>query len=146
MWLALGIGAIGMRYQGSVITHKAQDYGDIVAICDVDEGRRLGRVHPQEATLQEVGPQTLDLVVAEACTPHVRREEEGALEELVLARAHDREARLPVRPMGRTYGRELFQPLHEVVVRSGIVRVPAVAEGLVADGVAASAVAAKTRA
>lgn len=32
----LRIGCIGMRYQGSVIAHKAKDYGDIVAICDVD--------------------------------------------------------------------------------------------------------------
>jgi predicted dehydrogenase len=32
----LGIGAIGMRYQGSVITEKARAHGDIVAICDVD--------------------------------------------------------------------------------------------------------------
>jgi myo-inositol 2-dehydrogenase/D-chiro-inositol 1-dehydrogenase len=32
----LGIGAIGLRYQGSVIAHKAQMYGDIVAVCDVD--------------------------------------------------------------------------------------------------------------
>lgn len=32
----LGVGAIGMRYQGSVITEKARQYGDIVAICDVD--------------------------------------------------------------------------------------------------------------
>ena len=31
-----GIGAIGLRYQGSVITHKAQLYGDVVAVCDVD--------------------------------------------------------------------------------------------------------------
>lgn len=31
------IGAIGMRYQGSVVADKAKDYGDIVAICDVDE-------------------------------------------------------------------------------------------------------------
>ncbi len=30
------IGAIGMRYQGTVIALKAQDYGDIVAIADVD--------------------------------------------------------------------------------------------------------------
>jgi myo-inositol 2-dehydrogenase / D-chiro-inositol 1-dehydrogenase len=30
------IGAIGMRYQGSVIAEKAQAHGDIVAICDVD--------------------------------------------------------------------------------------------------------------
>lgn len=30
------IGAIGMRYQGSVITEKALPYGDLVAICDVD--------------------------------------------------------------------------------------------------------------
>jgi myo-inositol 2-dehydrogenase / D-chiro-inositol 1-dehydrogenase len=30
------IGAIGLRYQGSVITEKAQEYGDVVAICDVD--------------------------------------------------------------------------------------------------------------
>ncbi len=30
------IGAIGMRYQGSVIADKAQAHGDIVAICDVD--------------------------------------------------------------------------------------------------------------
>ncbi|QGJ69971.1 NADH-dependent dehydrogenase [Planctomycetales bacterium 10988] len=32
----LGVGSIGMRYQGSVITEKARLYGDIVAICDVD--------------------------------------------------------------------------------------------------------------
>ena len=32
----LGVGAIGMRYQGSVITEKARLYGDIVAISDVD--------------------------------------------------------------------------------------------------------------
>jgi len=32
----LGIGAIGMRYQGSVITHKAVAHGDVVAIADVD--------------------------------------------------------------------------------------------------------------
>jgi len=31
-----GIAAIGMRYQGSVITEKAKLYGDIVAIADVD--------------------------------------------------------------------------------------------------------------
>ncbi len=33
----LGIGAIGLRYQGSVIAVKAQMYGDIVAVCDVDK-------------------------------------------------------------------------------------------------------------
>lgn len=32
----LGVGAIGLRYQGSVITEKARHYGDIVAVCDVD--------------------------------------------------------------------------------------------------------------
>lgn len=32
----LRLGAIGMRYQGSVITEKAQAFGDVVAICDVD--------------------------------------------------------------------------------------------------------------
>lgn len=31
-----GIGAIGLRYQGTVITEKAREYGDIVAVCDVD--------------------------------------------------------------------------------------------------------------
>ena len=30
------IGAIGMRYQGTVITDKAREYGDVVAICDID--------------------------------------------------------------------------------------------------------------
>jgi len=30
------IGAIGMRYQGSVVADKAQAHDDIVAICDVD--------------------------------------------------------------------------------------------------------------
>jgi myo-inositol 2-dehydrogenase/D-chiro-inositol 1-dehydrogenase len=30
------IGAIGLRYQGSVITEKACEYGDVIAICDVD--------------------------------------------------------------------------------------------------------------
>ena len=34
------IGAIGMRYQGSVIAEKSQAHGDIVAICDVD--REIG--------------------------------------------------------------------------------------------------------
>ncbi len=33
----LGVGAIGLRYQGSVIANKAQLYGDIVAVCDVDQ-------------------------------------------------------------------------------------------------------------
>lgn len=33
----LGVGCIGLRYQGSVIAHKAQLYGDIVAVCDVDK-------------------------------------------------------------------------------------------------------------
>lgn len=32
----LGVGSIGLRYQGSVDTHKAQLYGQIVALCDVD--------------------------------------------------------------------------------------------------------------
>ena len=34
------IGAIGLRYQGSVIAHKAQLYGDITAVCDVDRNVR----------------------------------------------------------------------------------------------------------
>lgn len=33
----LGVGIIGLRYQGSVIAHKAAMYGDIVAVCDVDK-------------------------------------------------------------------------------------------------------------
>ena len=32
----LRIGAIGMRYQGSVVADKALAHGDVVAICDVD--------------------------------------------------------------------------------------------------------------
>jgi predicted dehydrogenase len=32
----LRIGAIGMRYQGTVIAKQALPYGDVVAICDVD--------------------------------------------------------------------------------------------------------------
>lgn len=32
----IGIGAIGMRYQGSVITHKAKAHGNVVALADVD--------------------------------------------------------------------------------------------------------------
>jgi len=36
----IGIGAIGLRYQGSVIANKAQLYGDIVAVCDVDRNVR----------------------------------------------------------------------------------------------------------
>ncbi|HAY79200.1 MAG TPA: gfo/Idh/MocA family oxidoreductase, partial [Planctomycetaceae bacterium] len=32
----LGVGSIGLRYQGTVDTHKAAQYGDIVAVCDVD--------------------------------------------------------------------------------------------------------------
>ncbi len=40
----LGVGAIGLRYQGSVIAHKAQLYGDIVALSDVDQHvREQGR-------------------------------------------------------------------------------------------------------
>lgn len=35
-----GIGCIGLRYQGSVIAHKAAMYGDIVAVCDVDKNVR----------------------------------------------------------------------------------------------------------
>ncbi|WP_166820474.1 Gfo/Idh/MocA family protein [Thalassoroseus pseudoceratinae] len=32
----IGVGCIGMRYQGSVIANKAAMYGKIVAVCDVD--------------------------------------------------------------------------------------------------------------
>lgn len=32
----LNVGAIGLRYQGSVITEKASAYGNVVALCDVD--------------------------------------------------------------------------------------------------------------
>ncbi|MCR9117916.1 MAG: Gfo/Idh/MocA family oxidoreductase [bacterium] len=32
-----GIGAIGLKYQGSVVTKKAQKHGDVVALCDVDK-------------------------------------------------------------------------------------------------------------
>jgi len=32
----LRLAAIGMRYQGSVITEKALEYGDLLAVCDVD--------------------------------------------------------------------------------------------------------------
>jgi myo-inositol 2-dehydrogenase/D-chiro-inositol 1-dehydrogenase len=35
-----GIAGIGLRYQGSVITLKAQAHGDIVAVCDVDKNVR----------------------------------------------------------------------------------------------------------
>ena len=35
-----GVGAIGLRYQGSVDAHKAALYGDIVAVCDVDKNVR----------------------------------------------------------------------------------------------------------
>ncbi|MBN1341257.1 MAG: Gfo/Idh/MocA family oxidoreductase [Phycisphaerae bacterium] len=39
-----GIGAIGLRYQGSVITEKALPYGRLVALCDVDRNlREMGR-------------------------------------------------------------------------------------------------------
>ncbi|MEM8735479.1 MAG: Gfo/Idh/MocA family oxidoreductase [Planctomycetota bacterium] len=37
---ALGVGCIGLRYQGSVIAHKAAMYGSIVAVCDVDKNVR----------------------------------------------------------------------------------------------------------
>jgi len=36
----LGVGSIGLRYQGSVVAHKARMYGDIVAVCDVDKNVR----------------------------------------------------------------------------------------------------------
>ena len=35
-----GIGAVGLRYQGSVITEKALQHGNLVAICDVDKNVR----------------------------------------------------------------------------------------------------------
>jgi myo-inositol 2-dehydrogenase / D-chiro-inositol 1-dehydrogenase len=35
-----GIGAIGLRYQGSVITRQALAHGDLVAVCDVDRNVR----------------------------------------------------------------------------------------------------------
>ncbi|GIX00148.1 MAG: oxidoreductase [Pirellulaceae bacterium] len=37
---SLGVGAIGLRYQGSVIAHKAAMYANIVAVCDVDKNVR----------------------------------------------------------------------------------------------------------
>ncbi len=39
-----GIGAIGLRYQGSVITEKALPYGPVIALADVDRHiREMGR-------------------------------------------------------------------------------------------------------
>ena len=35
-----GVGAIGLRYQGSVDAHKTNLYGNIVAVCDVDKNVR----------------------------------------------------------------------------------------------------------
>lgn len=34
------IGAIGLRYQGTVIANQAKNFGDIVAVCDVDRNVR----------------------------------------------------------------------------------------------------------
>ncbi len=36
----LKIGALGMRYQGTVIADKARAYGDVYAVCDVDSNVR----------------------------------------------------------------------------------------------------------
>ena len=36
----LGVGCIGLRYQGSVLANQASAYGDIVAVCDVDRNVR----------------------------------------------------------------------------------------------------------
>ncbi|MEM7478138.1 MAG: Gfo/Idh/MocA family oxidoreductase [Planctomycetota bacterium] len=36
----LGVGSIGLRYQGSVIANKASAHGKIVAVCDVDKNVR----------------------------------------------------------------------------------------------------------
>ena len=33
----IGIGSIGLRYQGTVIADKARQYGDVVALADVDK-------------------------------------------------------------------------------------------------------------
>ena len=38
--LQIGIGCIGMRYQGSVIAHKAAMFGRVVGVCDVDKDVR----------------------------------------------------------------------------------------------------------
>ena len=36
----IGVGCIGMRYQGSVIAHKSAMYGKIIGVCDVDKNVR----------------------------------------------------------------------------------------------------------
>lgn len=36
----IGIGAVGLRYQGSVVAEKANAHGNIVAVCDVDQNVR----------------------------------------------------------------------------------------------------------
>lgn len=36
----LGVGCIGLRYQGSVIANKAAMYGKVLAVCDVDKNVR----------------------------------------------------------------------------------------------------------
>ena len=46
----LRIGAIGLRYQGTVIANQTRFFGDIVAVCDVDrhvreQAREIGRAH-----------------------------------------------------------------------------------------------------
>jgi len=51
----LGIGTIGMRYQGTVNTDHALPYGDVVAICDVDRdvGEKAVEHFGGKATLYE---------------------------------------------------------------------------------------------
>lgn len=58
----LRIGSIGMRYQGSVIARKAAEYGDIVAICDVDRqiAEKARAEFGQQATLYEDYRKMLD--------------------------------------------------------------------------------------
>ena len=58
----LNIGAIGMRYQGSVITEKAMPYGDVVAICDVDSqiAEKAKEQYNPKATLYEDYRKLLD--------------------------------------------------------------------------------------
>lgn len=51
----VGIGSIGMRYQGSVVAEQAQAYGDILAICDVDReiAEKARTQFNQQASLYE---------------------------------------------------------------------------------------------
>ena len=96
-------------------------------------------VHIEKTALEQVGAQAFDLLAVESDRPHIRHEDEGAAEDLVVLQGYDRVKGLSVLGTADRGGGELRKAQREVGVGVGIIRAPALAQPLAAHAAVGNA-------